>query len=785
MSSALLHSTTRSLFASSDRKANQGAGGEMEQKFESLAHSPDHPLSDHLRAVAALAAEFSAPFGSNDWGHLAGLWHDLGKYRPAFQAKLAAVDGIDAHIEGFAQRVTHSHAGALHAIQSLGPLRGQILAFLIAGHHSGLPDLDEASPTSLKFRLSSEMAKREFVEAMAQTIPEDILTVEHPASMIAGGTQGFALWVRMLFSSLVDADFLDTEAYYDSNKASKRSRYPSLTATKLAFDDSMIALEGRVASGPDLPVNRIRAEVLEKCRSKGRDAGLAPGFFELTVPTGGGKTFASLAFALEHAIAHDKRRIVYAIPYTSIIEQTAKSFRNALSSLGVDAVLEHHSNLDVSERKEDHASRLAAENWDAPLIVTTNVQLFESLHATRTSRCRKLHNLANSVIVLDEAQQLPRDFLAPILRALKLLVAHYGVTVLFCTATQPALIPRREPISNRLLLDGVDAEAMRPIIDDPQPMFDALRRVDIDLPADFSARRHWPEIAAEIAAHDCVLSIVNVRQHARELFALLPEDGAIHLSALMCAEHRSAVIEQIKIRLRDKAEGKDQRPLRVVSTQLVEAGVDLDFPVVFRALAGLDSIAQAAGRCNREGRLEGRGKVRVFVPPQSAPPGILRQGEQAMTEMAKTGRLADPLSPAAFTEYFNQLYAKDDSGFDRGGVLELLKHDRAAFRTAAERFRLIDNDSESIIVAYRKDGASESPVGAWLGALEKDGRQTGLYRKLQRYTVSVPRRIFEQMLRRGELEERAGLWLALDLLYDQRLGLTVTSDTGNPADYIC
>lgn len=757
----------------------------MESEIKPLAHSPDHPLSDHLRAVANLTAEFSAAFGADDWGHLAGLWHDLGKYRPAFQAKLAASGGVDAHIEGFAQRVTHSHAGAMHAIEKLGPLRGEILAFLIAGHHSGLPDKDEASPTSLKFRLGSEMAKREFSEAKAQLIPEEILAATTPASVIAGGTQGFALWLRMLFSSLVDADFLDTEIYYDSAKASKRCRYPSLAEIKRTFDDSMSLLAGRVSGGSESSVNRIRAEVLNQCRMKGSDKGLVPGFFELTVPTGGGKTFSSLAFALEHALAHDKRRIIYAIPYTSIIEQTAKVFRDALSALKVDAVLEHHSNLDVSEHKEDHASRLAAENWDAPLIVTTNVQLFESLHATRTSRCRKLHNLANSVIVLDEAQQLPRDFLAPILRVLKLLVAHYGVTVVFCTATQPALIPRREPISNRLLLDGVEIGAMRPIVDDPLPMFDALRRVDIHLPADFSARRQWPEIAAEISAHDCVLSIVNVRQHARELFALLPEDGAIHLSALMCAEHRSAVIEQIKTRLRDKAEGGNQRPLRVVSTQLVEAGVDLDFPLVFRAMAGLDSIAQAAGRCNREGRLEERGQVHVFVPPQSAPPGILRQGEQAMTEMAKTGRLADPLSPAAFIEYFNQLYAKDDSGFDRGGVLELLKHDRAAFRTAAERFRLIDNDSESIIVAYRKDGELESPVGAWLGALEKDGRQTGLYRKLQRYTVSVPRRIFEQMLKRGDVEERAGLWLALDLLYDQRLGLIVTSDTGNPADYIC
>jgi CRISPR-associated endonuclease/helicase Cas3 len=760
-----------------------GGSSMSEDAHGALAHSPGHPLEDHLRAVAKLAEGFGSVFGAGDWAHLAGLWHDLGKYRPGFQRYIRQSKDMDAHIEGrvVGSDKTHSAAGAIHAIRTLGPLRGELLAFLIAGHHAGLPDRDEGSPAGLKVRLASDLGKREFDEAVAQPVPPDILAGDAPGSVIPGGMEGFALWLRMLFSCLVDADFIDTEAYYDESRASRRGSRVTLAGMKAAFDTSM---QAKLQASAESPVNRIRADVLAQCRSKGSDTRIVPGFFDLTVPTGGGKTLSSLAFALEHALAHGKRRIVYAIPFTSIIEQTAQVFREVFAALGDDAVIEHHSSLDIDERKEDHANRLAAENWDAPLIVSTNVQLFESLHAARTSRCRKLHNLVDSVIVLDEAQQLPRDFLAPVLRTLKLLVAHYGVSVVFCTATQPALTPRRAPVTKRLILNGIEVEQTRSIVDEPQALFDALRRVDIRLPGDLAVRSTWEAIAAEVAAEDCVLVIVNARKHARDLFALLPQDGAEHLSAQMCAEHRSAVIERIRTRLRDKRDGGDKRPLRVVSTQLVEAGVDLDFPVVYRALAGLDSIAQAAGRCNREGRLDGLGQVRVFVPPYAAPPGLLRQGEQTMTEMARTGRMVDPLAPATFRDYFNHFYAKDDNNFDKGNVLGLLQHDRAAFRTAAEAFRLIDDDGESVVVPYRIPGDVESPVKAWLNMLEKDGNARRVRRKMQRYTVSVPRRIFDQMLARAEIEERAGLWLALDLLYDERLGLALPDSSGTPADYV-
>ncbi len=751
-----------------------------------VSPEPPHLLCEHLCEVARLAKDFASTFDSADWAELAGRWHDLGKYRQGFQRYIRQASGADAHIEGrvVGSDKTHSAAGALHAIKTLGVQHGSLLAFLIAGHHAGLPDYEpsDGAGASLKARLASDDAKREYAEALAQTIPPDILAGGLPKSGFPGGHDGFALWLRMLFSALVDADFLDTERYFDPGKFANRGCYPSLTDLLAVLDAHMASLAARVHADGISMLNRHRTDVLAQCRAK---AVLPPGFFTLTVPTGGGKTLSSLAFALRHAVTHGiQRRVVYAIPYTSIIEQTAAVFREVFACLDADVIVEHHSNLDVDARKEDHANRLAAENWDAPLIVTTNVQLFESLHAARTSRCRKLHNLTNSVIVLDEAQMLPRDFLAPVLRTLKLLVAHYGVTVVLCTATQPMLASRFEPVTQRKVFDGIDDA--RDIIDAPEPLFEALKRVEVHLPTDFRQATPWETLAQDIASHDCVLTIVNARKHARDLFRLLPEDGAEHLSALMCAEHRSTVIKRIKARSEAKREGHDVRPLRVISTQLVEAGVDIDFPVVYRALAGMDSIAQAAGRCNREGKLPGLGQVHVFVPPQSAPPGLLKQGEQTTRELGATGRLNDPLAPATFRDYFDRFYGQDADGtFDREGILDLLKPERAAFRSAAQKFRLIDDDGESVIVPYHPNGENDaSQIHVWLGALAKDGNATWARRKLQRFTVSVPRRQFDLLLKQRDVEERAGLWAALDVRYDKTFGLLLPDDQGKPGDYM-
>jgi CRISPR-associated endonuclease/helicase Cas3 len=509
-----------------------------------------HGLREHLEAVATGAARNAASFGADRWGYLAGLWHDLGKYRPGFQKYINSVADENAHIEGRIASVdkTHSAAGALHAQASFcralgerGGTTARVLAYLIAGHHGGLADWLHDTRRDLSFRLASDAARREYEEAIAAA-PAEVLRPDGSLpdlTAVPGGSLGFALWARMLFSCLTDADFLDTERFMDGGRAGKRAGgFPSIEALRDALHEHLRNMAVRLADAglAETSVNRLRADVLRECREAGE---LAPGFFTLEVPTGGGKTLSSLAFALEHARKHNKTRVIYAIPYTSIIEQTADVFRGALAKLA-EAVVEHHSQAETEPTNETARSRLACENWDAPLVVTTNVQLFESLFATRTSRCRKLHNLVGSVIVLDEAQQLPPEFLQPILDVLNLLVRHYSVSVVLCTATQPALTSKKYFDSS---LRGIDDA--RPIIRDPEALFRSMRRVDIRLPADFRVPTPWADVAAELAARDCVLAIVNTRRQARDLYRLLPP-GAVHLSNRMCGAHKAHTIANIR-----------------------------------------------------------------------------------------------------------------------------------------------------------------------------------------------------------------------------------------------
>lgn len=755
---------------------------------ETLAHSGGHLLADHLRAVAALAADFSQPFDPalqpQRWAYLAGLWHDLGKYRPGFQRYMQLADNpANAHIEGKVggREKTHSAAGALWAIQQLNKPNqpyGNILAYLIAGHHAGLDDWDGG----LNQRLESDDAKQELKESLEANPPTNILAHSALVAQIPGGPAGFALWVRMLFSCLVDADFLDTEAHFDADKPARRDGFPTLEQMRVTLDAHMVA---KAASATPSNVNTLRADILRQCREK---AALPAGFFSLTVPTGGGKTLSSLAFALNHAQTHGKRRVIYAIPYTSIIEQTADVFRGVFKSLGDEVLIEHHSQADAADRDETARSRLACENWDAPLVVTTNVQLFESLFAAKTSRCRKLHNIVGSIIVLDEAQQLPPEFLQPILDALNLLVKHYGVTVVLCTATQPAL-NSTDYFDKSNNLRGL--EHVREIIDHPDSLFTALERVKVELPPDLTATTPWADIAAQITQEDCVLAIVSTRKAARELHRLLPKN-TLHLSALMCGAHRKVVIDEIKARLLAKREGRDVEPLRVVSTQLVEAGVDMDFPVVFRALAGLDSIAQAAGRCNREGRLlenglPTRGRVVVFVPPDPAPAGHLRKAVQACTSTLH-GHRADPLARALFATYFTQFYSAVD--LDAKKIVEKLTiNDRKTlsvqFRTAADAFRLIDDtDSATVVVRYAEH---RDEIEKLLGMLAAQGPARWLMRKLQRYTITIRQQRADKMLAQGDLTlPMPGLYVLAntDNMYSIVFGLADEADLYNPSGFV-
>lgn len=746
---------------------------------DALAHSGGHSLVSHLQKVSVLAAEFSNAFDTAEttlrWAYLAGLWHDLGKYRPGFQRYVRLADNPDAHIEGkvVGREKTHSAAGALWAMQQLNRPNqpyGNILAYLIAGHHAGLDDWDGG----LKERLQTDDAKLELQEALAANPPAEILAHDDLVARIPGGAAGFALWVRMLFSCLVDADFLDTEAHFDADKPAHREGFPTIAQMRLAFDAHLAAFPVS-----DTLVNTLRSDILRQCRVK---ASLPAGFFSLSVPTGGGKTLSSLAFALGHAQAHGKRRIIYAIPYTSIIEQTADVFRDVFKALGDEVLIEHHSQAEAASTDETARSRLACENWDAPLVVTTNVQLFESLFAAKTSRCRKLHNLAGSVIVLDEAQQLPPGFLQPILDVLNLLVAHYGVSAVLCTATQPALSSTNYFDASKNLRGLAN---VREIIDDPDALYAALKRVEVALPPDWTTPTAWAEIAQQLSDEDCVLAIVNTRNAARELHRLMPRD-TLHLSALMCGAHRKDVIAQIKERLKARCQGHDQRPLRVVSTQLVEAGVDIDFPVVYRALAGLDSIAQAAGRCNREGRLKGKGRVVVFVPPEKPPLGHLRKGADAAISTLH-GQAHDPLARGLFERYFKAFYHSVD--LDAKQVVEKLSvNDRntlsVQFRSAAQAFRLIDDaESATVVVRY---AAHRHEIETMLGMLAAEGPQRWLMRKLQRYTVSIPKRTADKLLAQGSVTlPMPGLYAQVDAenLYDPVLGLQPGDDVYNPTGF--
>ena len=713
-----------------------------------------HDLDEHLREVGKLAGEFAAAFGSRDWAENAGLWHDLGKYREQFQRYIRDQTGYDteAHIEteNMKGKVNHSAAGALYAVEQLGPA-GRILAYLIAGHHAGLPDFDKIDAPGRA--LKEILADRQYLDdvPMAQ-IPTNILEHPTPSSRPVGDRQGFALWLRMLFSCLVDADVLDTEAFMTPANSRKRGSGTTPTTLLQQFDQHMQVLARGATS---TPVNTIRAEVLQHCRQA---AAQPPGRFSLTVPTGGGKTLSSMAFALEHAVLHNKRRVIYTIPYTSIIEQTADVFKDIFP----DGVIEHHSNLDPDQ--EDSRSRLATENWDAPVVLTTNVQLFESLFASRTSRCRKLHNIANSVIVLDEAQALPPELLQPILDVLKLLTDHYGVTLVLCTATQPALKTYRDTFGTTIL-SGL--EPIHEIIPDCQVLSRSLKRVTVELPTDLLAPRSWPDIASELRQHPSVLAVVNTRNDARDLHRLLPAD-TLHLSALMCGQHRSNVIQDIKAQLRAG------QPVRVVSTQLIEAGVDIDLPVVYRALAGLDSIAQAAGRCNREGNLPQPGRVVVFVPPKPAPPGHLRTAASITVSLADPDD-DNPLDPDRFGPYFEHLYARADS-LDKHGINKLLtpgSQGGIQLRTAAMKFKLIDDSRQRTVLVKFNEHAE-----MLINTLRKNGPDRSLMRKLQRYAVTISRYRFDEMLKQGDVAE---VWQgihaqATDGLYHPVLGLNIGDD---------
>ncbi|MCY2953429.1 MAG: CRISPR-associated helicase Cas3' [Planctomycetota bacterium] len=707
------------------------------------------PLELHLKRVAALAGEFANAFSASEWGWLAGEWHDLGKYSTAFQVYLCREMGIEAHeasLEDAGQRPRHAIAGARHA-KGAGR-SGIILAYGIAGHHGGLNDT-----VNLETRLDSEP-----VHGMPDRLPKWLqqpLPFGPPLRMADGldlRSFTFATFVRFLFSCLVDADFLATEAFMNPQTAALRIQ-PSADLAALrnaisGFIGAKQAKAARQAKADAGSVNGYRSQVLRQCLSA---AEKEPGFFSLTVPTGGGKTLSSLSLGLEHALRHGLRRVIYAIPFTSIIEQNADVFRQALGSL-TGALLEHHSNLDP--RKETQASRLMAENWNAPLVVTTNVQFFESLFSNRPSDCRKLHRIARSVIILDEAQSIPVSLLKPCLAILRELVSNYGCSVILCTATQPAIENREDfPIG----LSGV-----REVVPDTRALYAAMRRVDTQYIGAVSDE----ELSAKLSQCKQALCIVNTRAHAAAVYSRLSDQAhVLHLSALMCPAHRSRVIRLIRWRL------QAERPCVVISTQLVEAGVDLDFPVVYRAMAGLDSIAQAAGRCNREGR-KPTGQVYVFEPECAIPPGDLRHAADSARDVIS--RFTDLLSLEAIDDYFRLHYWKESHAWDKYQVMDCFAQagQMLNFATGAERFKMIQQVGRPVIVPYGRRGKQLAEL---LKTSQPDELPPSVYRQAQRLTVQIPVHHWQRLTEGGAVA-LYGPGESLPLLmnsglYDRKLGL--------------
>jgi len=684
-------------------------------------------LQEHLLKVAEIAESFCSSFESSSWGHAAGLLHDDGKASDEFQNRIRALARGDT-----ARRVDHSTPGARFASQNIDNPQGagKLLAYLIAGHHAGLPNgSGGADSSSLSSRLSNS---KPGPGLMADHINEISLPPFMSENRLDHLNVGFQLsfFIRMVYSALVDADFLDTEAFMDSEKNHYRSEYPTLDELHPLLKKYLKDLNEKSSQNH---INKLRSEILADCT---KAAELEQGLFSLTVPTGGGKTLSSLAFAFEHALRNGMQRIIYVIPYTSIIEQTAGLFR---SIFGEKAVLEHHSNFVAEETEDQETSlirKLASENWDAPIIVTTNVQFFESCFANRSSKNRKLHNVAGSVVILDEAQMLPVPFLRPTIEVIRELAKTYHTSVVLCTATQPALLENHDFKKG---LSGV-----REMVSAPEKLETNFKRVQ----STGLGKKSEEEIADFLADEEQILCIVNTRNQARNIVERLFETDkpVYHLSALMCPRHRRQILQKVKERL------KDGLPCRLVSTQLVEAGVDIDFPVVVRAIAGIDSVVQAAGRCNREGKLEGIGKLYVFYPEEGLPRGFFRQNAQ-ITELVMHSRGEDYIDSKVVHEYFKELYWMKDSsgGLDKEGILELLNSGAPSFdlpfKTVAQLYKLIPNEQIPVIVPYDNEARTLSDE------LRYNTRPGALLRKLQQYSVQLYPQQLQQLLAGGFVEK--------------------------------
>lgn len=697
-------------------------------------------VADHLEGTARRSAAFAADFGSERFGRLVGLAHDIGKNSSSFQRRL----------KENGPKVDHATAGAIECAR----IGAGMSACCVIGHHGGLPDFgnprtdmpgDATFCGRLRKGLQGGVPSYEWSDPLPAVPPEpDFQSDDYRLS----------LWTRMLYSCLVDADYLDTEEFMSGGTVMRGGC------------DTLPELWNRLKRHiagfypPKGELNRLRCRILEDCTDAGSGK---KGIYTLTVPTGGGKTIASLAFALRHALENNMRRVIYVIPYTSIIEQNALVFR---SILGENNVIEHHSGAifdsDEETNGEKSRQRLAAENWDAPVIVTTSVQFFESIYANRASKCRKLHNIANSVIIFDEAQMLPMGALQPCVGAIASLVANFGATAVLCTATQPVL--------NDLIQSFAPEISVREICPDTIQLYESFRRVSF---RNIGVRSN-AALAEELRAQKQVLCIVNSRKAAQEIYALLKGDGSFHLSTLMCPVHRQEVLQTVRQRLMDGL------PCRVVSTSLIEAGVDVDFPAVYREIAGLDSIMQAAGRCNRNGKRDAAQSFVTIYTGETPAPRLFRQNIKAAVEALEGDR--DPGDPESIRSYFTTYRSYVGDNLDSGKVVEHLRNGISGcalpFRTVAGDFRMIKEDCMTVYIPY-EDGAAlcDKLLSGFAGR--------EIYRKAGRYSVSIYPGHYQALQSAGDVVplDAESAVLVNPALYSAETGLSLVADTGK-AEFI-
>lgn len=701
-----------------------------------------HDLKDHIYGTANKAKKFADKWAMGNLAFTSGILHDLGKYSEQFQE----------YLKNNSRGVEHAIAGAIFAKNNKSIKFSNILPFFIAGHHSGLHNLSDLK-NSLK-----EKSNKDFVKSSINNFSNQIgidYKEDENINFDINNQLELEFLMRMMFSSLVDADYLDTEKHFDLNKYSLRNINDyDIKELWNKFRKNQNKL---MEKAEDSKLNNIRNNIYQTVLNKAEQNN---NFFSLTVPTGGGKTRTGLGFALKHADFNNMDRVIVVIPYTNIIEQTAKTYKEIL---GEENILEHHSNFDFSEDEEEYDKekiKLATENWDMPVVVTTSVQFFESLFSHRTSKLRKLHNLANSTIIFDEVQTLPPEYLNSILQVLKQLVKNYNASIVFSTATQPAFGDREN-------FNGI--KNIEELVQDTDNLFQNLARVEYDL-THIKKKLTWNQVAELMLEEEQALTVVNTKDDAKELYSILSDDlrNVYHLSTYMCSAHRKIILDEVKEKL------NNNESCYLISTQLIEAGVDIDFPLVLRAMAPIDSIVQAAGRCNRENKLD-KGKVIVFTPQENKlPKGIYKTA----TDKSKLF-LNDPdqlLTAEIFLDYFDTLYK--EVNLDKKKINEARKSFK--FREVSRQFKIIPDDTVNVIIE-NNDIIDQLPVKLNI-IKDKEFISREEWRKLQSYIISIRKYKVNELLKGGmlyELLEDVYVWTGK---YDRKEGIILNGF--NTSDFL-